>query len=121
MSIFNDNIVNGHPFDGVQKMSPIEGLNYVFKTLTGEDFNDAVYQYKRHKTDKNGFITDIRYTIDIVQQFHPEVYIGIRLCHKLHQSRYYIGSDKTTQREFPDEEPIFMMFYYEWNIINIKI
>ena len=118
MSIFSDNITS-HPFEGVRNMDPVDGLNYVFNMLTGEDFNNIIYQYNRNKIDKDGFNEDIRNTIQIVKPFHPNIAIGLKSISRLYQQHCYKDLNGDIQFEFPDEPLVFIMFGYEWTIMNI--
>jgi hypothetical protein len=116
MSLFDENITKGHPFDGVQSMDPIEGLNYVYKAVSGQDFSDITSQYKRFKSNQKVLDEDVHYTISIVEQFHPDVEIGIKIISRTYANKSIQEPDGTIHREFPDELPVFKMFGYGWDV-----
>ena len=128
MSVFDDNITNRHPFDGITKMEPKDALDYVFNVLTGEDFNNTIYQYKRYVSEGglDGIIKDMKNTISVVEQFHPNIIVKFQLSSRTYAQKHYQSADGTTRKEFPDEQPVFIMYFLTWVIeskskIKIKI
>lgn len=112
MSLFDKDLITKHPFDCVNQMDPVDGLVFIYNSLTGGDFNDPVHQYDRIEKEQDKFQNDLSKTLSEFFAHYENIdniNIGLRLKNKA-----YVQDEQRSK--YPDKPRVFHIQYYEWRV-----